>query len=417
MDIRKKVGKVLSEKAKNIDVDRVKGTVAEATSILGDGLKKVSETLEPKKGNQKTNNKKGENLSRRNEINNSTDRIREAFTEATASLSEELNENIRDSSSIKEKIVIKEEKKIYISQKLENLEKRGKSKKSLGYILIFIGVISALNLILTFTFNVALVFSIGFIVVGIYFTENAQIDKKMYKNYFLYYQCFGSQEFATFDDLAISVNGKKEDVVADFHFYISEHILVQTHIDQKKEKIYITDNSFERSQLPDIPTRKEDGIEKQQELPNEVKEFIQNIDDYLERIEKDNVDIENIEVSSQLDYLVIILTKIRDHIKKHPSSLSDTNQLMNYYLPMTMDLLENYKELDDGNLLGENRLKSKSNIEKTLYTLNDALNNLYDEMYQNITMDVRADISVLETLLEQDGLKNKADVWKYKEKV
>ncbi len=383
MDIGKKVGKIISDKAKDIDVEDIKGTVAKATSALGDGLKKVSETLEP-------------------------DQEKEKFSEAATSLSDELNAFAKNLFSKKEKKIIKK-KQIYLSKNLENLKERGKTKNIAGYMLIFLGLTSSLNFIFTFTFNASLVLSIVFVVVGFYLISMTQTDKKRYRKFPLYYQCFGVQGTASFDDLATSVNGEKEDVVDDFQNYISEHILIQTHIDQKNEKIYITDQAFERSKLPDIPVKKEDKIEteNQEELPIEIKEFIQKVDDYLSRIEKDNVDIENEKVSAHLDYLVVILTKIKEHVKNHPSSLSDTDQMMNYYLPMTMNLLENYKELDDGNLLGENRLKSKSDIEKTLYNLNDALNTLYDEMYQSTTMDVHADISVLETLLEQDGLKRK----------
>lgn len=51
-----------------------------------------------------------------------------------------------------------------------------------------------------------------------------------------------------------------------------------------------------------------------------------------------------------------------------------------------------------------NRKHSKEEIENVLKKVNEGFNALYDELYQDTSMDIHADISVLETLLAQDGL-------------
>jgi len=79
-------------------------------------------------------------------------------------------------------------------------------------------------------------------------------------------------------------------------------------------------------------------------------------------------------------------------------------KMMSYYLPTTVKLLNVYEELDTQAIQGPNILKSKQEIEQTLDTLNIAFEKLLDDFYQEIAWDVSSDISVLNTMLAQEGL-------------
>ena len=77
---------------------------------------------------------------------------------------------------------------------------------------------------------------------------------------------------------------------------------------------------------------------------------------------------------------------------------------MEYYLPTTIKLLEAYEELDAQPVQGENIISSKQEIEKTLDTLNTAFEKLLDDLFQDTAWDLSSDISVLNTMLAQEGL-------------
>ena len=79
---------------------------------------------------------------------------------------------------------------------------------------------------------------------------------------------------------------------------------------------------------------------------------------------------------------------------------------MDYYLPMTIKLLDAYEEMDKQPVQGENIQASKKEIEDTLDTLNQAFEKLLDSVFRDVTWDVSSDISVLNTLLAQEGLTN-----------
>ena len=53
---------------------------------------------------------------------------------------------------------------------------------------------------------------------------------------------------------------------------------------------------------------------------------------------------------------------------------------------------------------GENIISSKQEIEKTLDTLNTAFEKLLDDLFQDTAWDLSSDISVLNTMLAQEGL-------------
>ena len=77
---------------------------------------------------------------------------------------------------------------------------------------------------------------------------------------------------------------------------------------------------------------------------------------------------------------------------------------MDYYLPTTLKLLNAYADMDAQPVQGENIQASKKEIEATLDTLNLAFEKLLDDLFRDSAMDVSSDISVLNTVLAQEGL-------------
>ncbi len=98
------------------------------------------------------------------------------------------------------------------------------------------------------------------------------------------------------------------------------------------------------------------------------------------------------------------MDRIFERVEQNPESAGDIRRLMDYYLPTTVKLLDAYQELDAQPVQGENILSSKKEIEGTLDTLNMAFEKLLDDLFQETAWDVSSDISVLRTILAQEGL-------------
>ncbi len=104
-----------------------------------------------------------------------------------------------------------------------------------------------------------------------------------------------------------------------------------------------------------------------------------------------------------------MILRIFKRVEQHPELISDLHKFMDYYLPTTVKLLKAYEELDKQPVEGENIKTAKQEIENTLDTINEAFENLLDSFFRNTAWDVSTDISVLKTMLAQEGLTGNKD--------
>ena len=109
-------------------------------------------------------------------------------------------------------------------------------------------------------------------------------------------------------------------------------------------------------------------------------------------------------ISNKLDRLEEVTSKIFACVQQNPSQLPELKKFMEYYMPTTLKLVNAYKEFDEQPIQGENITTAKKEILKTLDTINYAFEKLLDSLFREAAMDVSTDISVLNTLLAQEGL-------------
>ena len=100
-----------------------------------------------------------------------------------------------------------------------------------------------------------------------------------------------------------------------------------------------------------------------------------------------------------------LVQRIFDEVRIHPEVEPDLQKMMDYYLPTTSKLLDAYRELDKQPVAGDNIRSTKAEIEQTVDTLNIAFEKLLDSLFVDRAWDISSDISVLNTMLAQEGLK------------
>ena len=144
---------------------------------------------------------------------------------------------------------------------------------------------------------------------------------------------------------------------------------------------------------------------KNEKLAPEVQKIIDQGDAFIRKIHECNEAIPGEEISAKISRMEMLVDRIFDRVEENPQSVSDIRKLMEYYLPTTIKLLEAYEQLDRQPVDGENIQTAKREIEATLDTLNTAFEKLLDDLFQDTMWDVSSDISVLNTMLAQEGLK------------
>ena len=128
---------------------------------------------------------------------------------------------------------------------------------------------------------------------------------------------------------------------------------------------------------------------------------------YIDQIKSVNDAIPEEEISNKLYRLENIVTQILDYIENNPKKLSEVNKFTNHYLPITLKLVNSYKELNDQLVQGDNIKNAKNEIEKSIDFINTAFEKLLDDLFEEVALDISTDISVLETLFTQEGLTKK----------
>ena len=86
------------------------------------------------------------------------------------------------------------------------------------------------------------------------------------------------------------------------------------------------------------------------------------------------------------------------------SMVAEGMELMDYYLPTTLKLVEQYAEFDEVSSPGEEILEAKKEIGKTLDMINQAFVTLLNNLFQDAAFDASADAQVLQAMLAKEGL-------------
>ena len=125
---------------------------------------------------------------------------------------------------------------------------------------------------------------------------------------------------------------------------------------------------------------------------------------YIDTFEKLNSQISEEHITDDLKETVVYLQQIKKIEDTFPDCRSKTTKLYQYYLPMLVDILENYQRLSINADLHKEFKENEDRLIKTLVLINGALKtliqNLCDEYYTELSVDMKT----LEALLKKDGL-------------
>ena len=221
-----------------------------------------------------------------------------------------------------------------------------------------------------------------------------------------YIGTLGTHTYCNFEQLSAAVGKPVKFVKKDVKKMISDGWFRQGHIDAQETCLITSNETYQQytQTAKALEENKQEEERRQADLSPEVQEVLDKGNEFLDKIHKSNDAIPGVEISAKISRMELIVEKIFERAQKHPEIIPDLKKMMNYYLPMTVKLLDAYEEMDRMPVQGENIKSSKKEIEDTLDTLNQAFEKLLDSVFQDTAWDVSSDISVLHTLLAQEGL-------------
>ena len=239
------------------------------------------------------------------------------------------------------------------------------------------------------------------------------------KRFRRYQQVIGERTFCLIEELSAAIGKKPKFVQKDLRKMIRDGFFPQGYLD-KKETCLITDQqtyqqylqtekAYEaRAQEAQADGRKAGAQQASASAAashgSEYQELLAEGQSYIRHIHTCNDKIEDPVISEKLDRMEMIVTRIFTEAGRNPDVADDLKKMMSYYLPTTKKLLDAYCELDEQPVPGENIETTKQEIAATLDTLNNAFAKLLDDLFEEKAWDISSDISVLNTMLAQEGL-------------
>lgn len=296
----------------------------------------------------------------------------------------------------------------------------------LVFLLIF-GIIGAAMGIIGVKMNILLtmcaLLTVGFGTMALTGTKKLRRSNRFGK----YLRALDGREFCNLNEIEEKVRCSHKYMVKDLEKMIKSGWFRQGHLDKEKTCLIVTDRMYqqylqletqkqayeaeEKNREESRQQQKQESErmqkERYQRLSPEVRKVIEEGDMFVQKIRACNDAIPGEEISEKISRMEIVVDKIFDRVEQNPGSVNEVRKLMEYYLPTTIKLLEAYKEMDVQPVDGQNIQTAKEEIEATLDTLNAAFEKLLDSLFQTVAWDVSSDISVLNTMLAQEGLNDR----------
>ena len=260
-----------------------------------------------------------------------------------------------------------------------------------------------------FAFSMIFSFLISLLLAGGSFCFSFYCGGKFRKRrYQQYLQAIGGRQVCSISVLAAAVNKSQKYVIRDLKRMIKKGMFPQGHLDDEESCLILTDEAYGQYRTGQANRKlRELQQARIQEDPNGLDAVIVEGRGWIRRIQEANAALPGQEISEKLTQLETVTGKIFSCVEKHPEKLPEIRRFMNYYLPTTVKLVTSYREFESQPVQGENILTAKKEILDILDTVNSAFASLLDSLFQNDAIDISADISVLKTMLAQEGLTQK----------
>ena len=142
-----------------------------------------------------------------------------------------------------------------------------------------------------------------------------------------------------------------------------------------------------------------------------LKETNLNLFETLEKAKKQNKHIldmipmiEDKEIQSNLKEINDSVTKIIKTIEKYPEKEKKLKNFFDYYLPVTVKLVDRFDEIENQKLSSSDVKKFYETTNKTISEINDVFKKFLNNLYEADMLDANVEMKVLNSMLKSDGL-------------
>lgn len=113
--------------------------------------------------------------------------------------------------------------------------------------------------------------------------------------------------------------------------------------------------------------------------------------------------VDSPELRKNINEIGETVNKMIKTIEKKPEKFKKMSNFFDYYLPVTLNILKKYDEIENQRLSSEEGKKFMAQTESMAEKINNAFKNQLSNLYQTDMVDTDAEMKVFESMLKADG--------------
>ena len=245
------------------------------------------------------------------------------------------------------------------------------------------------------------------LVISFYVNYKVKKDKNQIIRFRKYNREIGNNTVIPTADLAAITAKPIDFTINDLLNMIEKDYYRQARIVENGELFILDSNTYKlyKEEMLRDPKERFDELEE--------KENSALVEEYLAKAKRDVTTLTEMSVripepmKGKLTEFLQIVGKIFELLKENPNTAKDLDKVINYYLPTTVKLIDNYIQISEKPTSSvKSSLKS---MEQTMDLVNDGFMKILDNIYEEKIMDLSSDMSVLKSMLKQEGLLDQED--------
>ncbi len=235
---------------------------------------------------------------------------------------------------------------------------------------------------------------------------------KRLKRYRRYLSLFRHADFVLMEEVEEYMNKSHKYLVKDLRKMMESGMFPDLHMTKGEEMLILTKSSYDRYILEqrrrkllmeDQISLESSGLNKPKMIGESNNELVKGRAE-LEKINRISQDVRSVLIRDKANVIESITKQILNHIENNPEQVGNVYRFAEHYLPTTVRLLDKYVEFEKHGVKSQHVIDSMEEISLALDKINEAFVNLFNNMFAGLSVDIQADISVLDTLLSEEGL-------------
>ena len=137
---------------------------------------------------------------------------------------------------------------------------------------------------------------------------------------------------------------------------------------------------------------------------DDVDAMLTDIQQKLDTLHGLNASLPDPALSAAMDRMEKAGRSIVEAVEANPAKAKQVRRFANYYLPDAVNILQQYATLARQGVKGENAAAIRTEVEHNAASIATAFENQLDALYAAESMDLSADLTVLQNMLKGQGL-------------